>query len=124
MKTLLTTLLFAAALNAFAQSSTVATNPPPVAPSTNGQPALAVSDADTAVAAREASRTLAPPKTLAEVKAERATLGGIAVQAVKTKKPWNLINPFAPMSAGDGTNNLVPNSMGGPPGLNFFNCSK
>ena len=124
MKTLFTALLCAAALNSWAQSAPVSTNTPPPAAGTNAPSTLTATDADTATAAREASRTLTLPKSLATIKSDRATMGGIAVQAVKSKKPWDLLNPFAPMSAGNGTNNLVPNTAGGPPGLNFFDCRK
>ncbi len=125
MKTLLIVLLVAGAFTALAQSTPVATNAPlVVATTTNAPSTLTATDAATEAAAREASRTLTVPKTATQIKLERATMGGAAVQAFKSKKPWNLINPFAPLSAGDGTNNLVPNSAGGPPGLSIWSCSK
>jgi len=124
MKTLLTLLLVAGALTALAQSTPLATNLPPAVVSTNPPSALAFTEADVAPAAREVSRTLTAPKTATQIRAERAALGGVAVQAVKLKNPLQLFNPFAPMRVGDGTNNLVPNSAGGPPGLNIFSCSK
>ena len=124
MKTLLIALFLAGALSALAQTATVTTNAPEATATTNLPPSLTLTDADTAMAAREASRSLTAPKTPTQLKLERAKVGGIAVQAVKMKKPWNLLNPFAPLSDGEGTNNLVPNSAGGPPGLNVISCSK
>ncbi len=124
MRTLLIVLLVAGAFTALAQSPPVATNAPLVVATTNAPSTLTATDAATEAAAREANRTLTVPKTATQIKLERATMGGAAVQAFKSKKPWNLINPFAPLSAGDGTNNLVPNSAGGAPGLNIWSCSK
>lgn len=44
----------------------------------------------------------APKKTAAK----KRVYGGPLVAAVKTKKPFQLINPFAPRKYGDGTENL------------------
>lgn len=127
MKTLFTLLLLAGTGAALAQSSPSSTNQAPATTTNAPAPtALAVAETETAPAALEASKSLGTPGNLTRPKTERlpATAGGVAVQAVKMKKPWNLLNPFAPMSDGDGSKNLVPNSAGGPPGINVISCSK
>ena len=124
MKTLLMLLVTLATLPLAAQTVPPATNAPSLGPGTNATVAVTFTDADTTALVREAGRSLPPPQSMPAAKAGRATMGGPVVKAVKTKRPWDLINPFAPMSAGDGTNNLVPNSAGGPPGINIWSCTK
>jgi hypothetical protein len=142
MKTLLLLLLVAGTFGALAQNTAVSTNPPPAVPvaptlpplaaplpppepaPTNSASPLTLTDPSTGPIAREVSPTLVTPDYPTTIKVGRDTLGGAGVQAVTIKKPWQLLNPFAPMRYGPGTNNLVPNSAGGAPGLSIFSCSR
>lgn len=51
--------------------------------------------------------TLAKPGKPNEIKGRTKTYSGMAVQVVKTKNPWQLINPFAPAEYGSGWDNAV-----------------
>ena len=51
--------------------------------------------------------TLAKPGKPNEIKGRTKTYSGIAVQVVKTKSPWQLINPFAPAEYGSGWDNAA-----------------
>ncbi|HLB32789.1 MAG TPA: hypothetical protein VJK54_01005 [Chthoniobacterales bacterium] len=53
---------------------------------------------------------------------EPIEMGGILTQAVRSKKPLELINPLAPASYGNGDDNVSqdPNELGKPQGLIIF----
>ena len=49
-------------------------------------------------------------------------MNGVLVDAVRSKKPLNVINPLAPISEGDGINNISqdPDELGKPKGIIIF----
>jgi len=50
-----------------------------------------------------------------EIQCGRVTYSGVAVQVVKTREPWQLINPFAPAEYGSGRQNLDHDIVTGKP---------
>ena len=73
--------------------------------------------APTARRSRE-SAVVATPGRGNEVRVRKKVLSGIAVQAVKTRNPLQLINPFAPAEYGSGWDNVVRDTgTGNPVGL-------
>jgi hypothetical protein len=59
-----------------------------------------------------------------EIKGRKFTCSGVAVQAVKSKEPWQLINPFAPAAYGPGHQNLDRDIITGRvTGFKFFSIS-
>lgn len=56
-----------------------------------------------------------------EITRKRVAYSGVFVQVSKAEDPLQVINPRAPMSAGDGTNNLAVDPIDKKPrGLAFF----
>jgi hypothetical protein len=70
------------------------------------------------------TEALAPPlkpNTIQNSNNSAITYSGIIPQAIKTDNPLQLINPFAPMSYGNGADNLDRDMVTGRPnGLKFF----
>ena len=63
----------------------------------------------------------AKPNTIQNPYNSAITYSGIIPQAIKTDNPLQLINPFAPMSYGNGADNLDRDIVTGRPnGLKFF----
>ena len=59
-----------------------------------------------------------------EIQHGRVTYSGVAVQVVKSKEPWQLINPFAPAEYGSGRQNLDHDLITGKPtAFKFFSIS-
>ena len=59
-----------------------------------------------------------------EIQRGRATYSGVAVQVMKCKEPWQLINPFAPTEYGSGRQNWDHDIITGKPaGFKFFSIS-
>ena len=59
-----------------------------------------------------------------EIKGDRVSYSGVAVQIVKSKEPWQLINPLAPAEYGSGHQNLDRDIITGKvTGFKFFSIS-
>jgi len=75
---------------------------------------------DRTLRAQPTARDRASFQLFREKKPNEAVIGkhvvsGVAVQAVKTRNPLQLINPFAPARYGSGTDNLARNPINGQP---------
>jgi hypothetical protein len=67
---------------------------------------------------------LVKPEQPNQIKGKRVVYSGIAVQLVKTDRPWQLINPFAPPEYGPAEQNTTRNPINGRmSGLKFFSVS-
>lgn len=69
---------------------------------------------------KEVTPTL-KPEAPNQITGRRGTYKGVFVQMVKSRAPWQLINPFAPSSYGEGNHNYTTDpSTEKPDGLKLF----